>query len=160
TPTACGSNPGQYVAVQNLKAGMLPYANNFWPTPGNELLVATGLPNAGLPTGTAYASGNPKQSVREDFGLARFDYNPSTKDSFSVNYLISDGDRTEPQANAIFSQTSFARPQVISLQETHVFSPTLLNSFNGGYTRAFAPVSIGPSAQIPANLSFVTGRLP
>src|SRR5215468_8197190 len=39
TPTACGSNPGQYVAVPNLKAGMLLYANNFWATPGTELFV-------------------------------------------------------------------------------------------------------------------------
>jgi Carboxypeptidase regulatory-like domain len=160
TPTACGSNPGQYVAVPNLKTGMLPYASNFWPTPGNELFVGAGLPNAGLATGTAFATGNPKQSIREDFGLTRFDYNPSTKDSFYINYLISDGDRTEPQANAVFSQISRSRPQVLSFQETHVFSPTLLNSFNSGYTRAFAPVSIAPNTQIPSNLAFVTGRLP
>src|SRR5205807_4610493 len=94
-PTACGSTPGQYVTVPNLKTGMLPYASNFWPAPnGNELLVAPGLQNAGLPTGTAKAIGNPKQALREDFGLTRFDYNVSNQDSFSVNYLISDGDRT------------------------------------------------------------------
>src|SRR3989442_6265098 len=29
TPAACGSNPGQYVTVPNLKTGMLPYTNNF-----------------------------------------------------------------------------------------------------------------------------------
>src|SRR6266704_5210231 len=53
TPVACGSNPGQYVTVPNLKSGMLPFANNFWLEPnGNELPVAPGLSNAGLPTGT------------------------------------------------------------------------------------------------------------
>src|SRR5215467_14335203 len=160
TPTACGSNPGQYVSVPNLKAGMLPYANNFWPTPGNELFVAPGLPNAGSPTGTAYATGNPKQAIREDFGLVRFDYYASNKDLFSANYVISDGDKNDPQANANFSQISRSRPQVVSLQETHVFSPSLLNSLNVGFSRAFAPVSIAPTGQIPADLSFVTGRLP
>jgi Carboxypeptidase regulatory-like domain len=159
--TACGSNPGQYVTVPNLKTGMLPYANNFWPSPnGNEVFVAPGLPNAGLPTGTAKAIGNPKQSIREDFGLTRFDYNVSNKDSFSVNYLISDGDRTNPQPDASFTQISSARSQVLSLQQTHVFSPTLLNSLTGGFTRAYAPVVTAPSVSLPANLAFITGRVP
>src|SRR3989441_4176763 len=161
TPTACGSSPGEYVTVPNLKTGMLPYANNFWPSPnGNELLVAPGLQNAGLATGTAKAIGNPKQALREDFGLTRFDYNVSNQDSFSVNYLISDGDRTAPQANANFNQISSARSQVLSLQQTHVFSPTLLNSLTGGFTRAYAPVATVLAVPNPANLAFITGRLP
>src|SRR5216117_2694911 len=161
TPTACGSNPGQFITVPNLKPGMLPYANNFWPAPnGNELPVPPGLPNAGLPTGTAYAISNPRQAVREDFGLTRFDYNASGKDSLSVSYLISDGDKTDPRADTNFTQISTNRSQVVSLQETHVFSPTFLNSFNGGFTRAYSPVSTPPSVPIPANLSFITGRLP
>src|SRR2546428_11253170 len=161
TPTACGSNPGQYVTVPNLKTGMLPYANNFWPSPnGSELIVPAGLPNAGLPTGTAYAIGNPRQAIREDFGLTRFDYNVSSKDSFSVNYLISDGDKIDPRADTNFTQISRARSQVVSLQETHVFSPTFLNSLNGGFTRAFSPVSTAPAVPIPSNLAFITGRLP
>src|SRR6266568_2149917 len=161
TPAACGSNPGQYVTVPNLKTGMLPYANNFWPSPsGSELLVAPGILNAGLPTGTAYAISNPKQAIREDFGLTRFDYNVSSKDSFSVNYLISDGDKIDPRADTNFTQISRARSQVVSLQETHVFSPTFLNSLNGGFTRAYSPVVTSPAVPIPANLAFITGRVP
>ena len=161
TPAGCGSNPGQYVTVPNLKTGMLPYASNFWPSPtGSELIVPAGLPNAGLPTGTAYAIGNPRQSIREDFGMTRFDYNASNKESLSVNYLIDDGEKTDPRANANFNQISRARSQVLSLQETHVFSPTLLNTLNGGFTRAYAPVVTSPAVPIPANLAFITGRLP
>ena len=161
TPAGCGSNPGQYVTVPNLKTGMLPYASNFWPSPnGNELIVPTGLPNAGLPTGTAYAIGNPRQSIREDFGMTRFDYNASNKESFSVNYVIDDGEKTDPRANANFNQVSRARSQVLSLQETHVFSSTLLNTLNGGFTRAYSPVVTSPAVPIPANLAFITGRLP
>src|SRR5205823_6571094 len=149
TPTACGSNPGQYVTVPNLKTGMLPYAGNFWPAPtGNELTVAAGLPNAGMPTGTAYAISNPKQAVREDFGLVRFDYNLSTTNSFSVNYLISDGDKNDPRPDTNFTQISRNRSQVVALQQTHVFSPTLLNSLNGGFTRAYSPVVTSPAVPI------------
>jgi hypothetical protein len=161
TPGACGSNPGQYVTAPNLKSGMLPFAQNFWPTPtGAELLVPAGIANAGLPTGTAFAISNPKQSVREDFGLARFDYNASSKDTYSVNYLISDGDKSDPRPDTNFVQISKSRNQVVAFQQTHVFSPTLLNSFNGGFTRAYSPVSTPPAVPIPANLAFITGRLP
>src|SRR5207247_8212363 len=122
TPTACGSNPGQYLTVPNLKTGMLPFANNFWPAPnGSQLPVPAGLPNAGLPTGTAYAISNPKQAIREDFGLTRFDYNFSNKESLSVNYVIDDGEKTDPRANANFNQVSAARSQGLAFQEPHVF---------------------------------------
>src|SRR5437867_1636951 len=156
TPAACGSNPGQYVTAPNLKTGMLPFANNFWPAPNGSELPSS----AGLPTGTAYAISNPKQEIREDFGLTRFDYNASTKDTLSVSYLISDGDKIDPRANTNFTQISTNRSQVVSLQETHVFSPTFLNSFNGGFTRAHSPVSTPPAVPIPSNLSFITGRNP
>src|SRR6266566_6299090 len=163
-PTSVASScpdRGAFVPVPNLKQGMLPFANAFWPSAnGNELVVPAGLANAGLPTGTAYAISNPKQAIREDFGLTRFDYNASSKDSFSVNYLISDGDKIDPRADTNFTQISRARSQVVALQETHVFSSTFLNSFNGGFTRAFSPVSTAPAVPIPSNLAFITGRLP
>src|SRR5262249_19016832 len=159
TPTACGSNPGQYVTVPNLRTGMLPYASNFWPSPnGNELTVAAGLPNAGLATGTAYAISNPRQVVREDFGLARFDYNISTTDTFHSNSRKPDGDNNHPKADTNFTQTSRNRSQALSVQQTHVFSPPLLNSLNGGFTRAYSPVVTSPAVPIPSNLGFITGR--
>src|SRR5215471_13290579 len=60
---------GAYVPVPSLEPRMLPFANYFWPAPnGPEIL------QNGLPTGSAYATSNPKRKVREDFGLLRFDY--------------------------------------------------------------------------------------
>src|SRR5712691_5717443 len=64
--------------VPSLNTGMLAYANAFWPAPTT--------PDAA--NGTALAYTNPGESRREDFGLARFDYNISTKDSFSINYTV------------------------------------------------------------------------
>src|SRR5208283_2362638 len=52
------------------------------------------------------------------------------------------------------------RSQVGSLQETHIFSPQLLNVFRAGFSRAafnYAPFS---SANFPPSLSFVSGRGP
>src|SRR5262245_19898194 len=72
-----------FAPVPNLKQGMLPYANAFWPSPnGPEVLVN------GLPSGTAYNYNSALQKAREDFGLIRFDYTISTKDSFYANYMM------------------------------------------------------------------------
>src|SRR5207302_8529298 len=71
---------GTPVPVAGLKQGMLPYARSFWPAPNGSVL------GGGLATSFA----NPIQKVREDFGLTRLDYNISSKDSFSANYLIQD----------------------------------------------------------------------
>jgi Carboxypeptidase regulatory-like domain/TonB-dependent Receptor Plug Domain len=153
-PKSCPSSG--YVTVPNLATGMLPFANAFWPAPnGPELLGANGLP-----TGTAFAIGNPGQAIREDFGLARFDYTVSSKDSLSVSYLTDNGDKTDPQSDAVFAQLSDPRSHVVSLQETHVFSPNLLNTLSGGYTRSSDTDVISPVTSFPANLSFVKGRVP
>ncbi|PYU33737.1 MAG: TonB-dependent receptor [Acidobacteria bacterium] len=144
-----------YAPVPSLATGMLPFASAFWPTPnGPELLVS------GLPTGTALAIGNPGQAIREDFGLARFDYTVSAKDSLSVSYLTDNGDKNDPQPDAVFAQASGPRSHVVSLQETHVFSPTLLNTLSGGFTRSSTRDVTLPVTPFPANLSFVTGRVP
>ena len=147
---------GSQLINVNTAPGMLPFANNFWPAPnGAELLDVSGRP-----TGTAFAIGNPSQSIREDFGLARFDYTVSAKDSLSVSYLTDNGDKTDPQADAVFAQLSNPHSHVVSLQETHVFSPTFLNTLSGGFTRTRTTDVTSPVTPFPANLSFVSGRLP
>lgn len=147
---------GSQLINVNTAPGMLPFANSFWPAPnGSELLDAKGLP-----TGTAFAISNPGQIIREDFGVARFDYTASAKDSLSVTYLTDNGDKTDPQADAVFFDLSGPRSHVVSLQETHVFSPTLLNTLSGGFTRTRTTDVTSPLTSFPANLSFVAGRVP
>src|SRR5437016_69487 len=114
-------NRGAYVPVTNLKTGMLPYANYFWPAPNGPELLADGLP-----TGTAKAISNPKRKVREDFGLVRFDHTVSSKDSFYANFNADDGDRASPPADPVFITLTSQRAYLFGLQETHIFSPTVL----------------------------------
>jgi hypothetical protein len=122
----------------------------FWPVPNG----------AELGNGLALAYATPGQKIREDFGVARFDQNVSAKDSFSINYLIDDGDKTNPRPNPNFVDVSHIRNEAIGLQETHIFSPALLNTANIGYTRSDAAVATPPSVTIPDNLDFVPGRVP
>jgi carboxypeptidase family protein len=141
-----------YARVPNLKEGILPYANYFWPAPnGPEVLVG------GLPSGTAYNYNSAGQSAGENFWLVRFDYIASFKDSFSANYTISDGERDTPQVNTNFIQLVPLRSQTLGLQETHIFSPTVVNVVTLGYARTFATSVRAPAVDIPANLLFLPG---
>jgi hypothetical protein len=89
-----------------------------------------------LGSGIAEAFSNPIQHVREDFGTTRFDANLTGKDLFFGVYTVDDSDATSPSANPYSSIYERLREQVVSAQEQHVFSPTLLNTLRFGYSRA------------------------
>jgi hypothetical protein len=152
TPNSCPASG--YASVPGLQTGMLPFANYFWPAAGPELLIK------GLPSGTAYSYSNPGQSIGEHFGLFRLDYNLSGHDTFSVNYTNDDGHRTVPQLDPIFAQSLSLRAQTVSLQETHVFSPSLVNVSTLGFTRSHGDNSTPSVVPIPANLVFLPGGNP
>jgi len=86
--------------------------------------------------GIAEAFSNPPQHVREDFGTTRIDDNLSQKDLLFGVYTVDDSDATTPSANPYSSIYERLREQVFSLQEQHVFSPSLLNTLRFGYSRA------------------------
>src|SRR6266699_1770105 len=146
TNARLGLLPDGVTPVPNLNPAMLKYANAFWPAP-------TGSDFA---NGTANAVTNPPQSAREDFGLMRFDYTISRADSFSANYTIDNGFRSVPQVDPIFIQLSDIHSQTVSLQETHIFSPRVVNAATVGFTRAYA-AQVNSSPSIPSNLAFLPG---
>jgi len=65
---------------------------------------------------------HPVQTIREDFGTARFDMNISNKDTFSTAATVDDGHNISPLTNPFFGTIALLRSQVYSAQETHVFS--------------------------------------
>lgn len=89
-----------------------------------------------LGSGIAEAFSNPPQHVREEFATTRIDSNLSSKDLLFAVYTIDDSDATTPSANPLSSIYERLREQVVSAQEQHVFSPTLLNTLRTGYSRA------------------------
>lgn len=150
TPAPKSCPASGILPVPNLNPGMLPYASAFWPAPTGP----------DLPDGTAHSLTNPSQSVREDYGLVRFDYTASGKDSFSANYSIDNGTKNVPQLDPIFTQLSDINGQTLSTQETHIFSSRTVNVATLGYNRALAQQVNAPAVAIPANLIFVTGSNP
>ncbi len=122
---------GVYTPVTKVSPAMLQYFS-FWPAPnGAELNNVTGLPS-----GTAFSYNNPKQKIREDFGTLRPDYVFSNRDMFSAAYTVDNGNSLIPLADPLFASYSTLILQVGSLEETHIFSPNILNTFRAGFSRA------------------------
>jgi hypothetical protein len=115
---------------------------NLWPAQnGPELLTN------GNPSGIAEAFSHPPQHIREDFGTTRFDDNLGSKDLLFAVYTVDDSAANTPSANPLSLVNESLREQVSSVQEQHVFAPSLLNTARFGYSRAsyfftgFTPVS-------------------
>src|SRR5438874_5800460 len=147
------------VAVPNLKPGMLPYAQLWWPVPNSSEVLSP----EGLPTGTAYNYNNAVQKIHEHFVMTRVDYVFSSKDTLFGNYTISDGQRDSPQADMYYTQYVPLRSQTFGMTETHVFSPTVVNSVTLGWVRPIAGMvttTNGRGPAIPKNLIFLEGGNP
>jgi len=157
-PTADPAARAAFVPVPNLQRGMLPFANTFWPVPNGSEVYSNGLP-----TGTAYNYNNGVQKIYENFVMTRMDYVMSAKDSLFANYTFSDGERDQPQPDTYYTMYVPLRNQTFGLQETHVFSPTVVNSATLGWVRPFGasvtkPNGTGPA--IPASLVYLAGGNP
>jgi hypothetical protein len=124
---------------------------NLWPESSTEACTPA--------CGIAEYFSSPLQTIREDFGTLRVDHNFSQKDSLAAIYTIDDGgDVTATPANPYSSDILNLREQVLSLDETHVFSPSLLNTARFGYSRAGyyftgEPTPGTPAANVPGFLS-------
>jgi hypothetical protein len=122
---------------------------NLWPTPS---------PSDPDFNGIAAVSSSPLQTIREYFGNARFDQIFSSKDSFAATYTTDDGsDNTATTLNPYSTDILTLREQVLSLEETHVFSPALVNTSRVGYSRAGyfftgEPTPGTPAASVPGFL--------
>ena len=123
---------------------------NAWPAP------TPGAPDFG---GISEAFNNPLQTIRDDFGTMRLDHIVSKKDWLSAIYTVDDSaDFTPTSFNSYTADVASLREQVASLQHTHVFSPSVLNSANLGYSRAGyfftgEPTPGSPAASLPGLLS-------
>ena len=84
----------------------------------------------------ARPSAIPPQHIREDFGTTRFDDNLSSKDLLFAVYTVDDSTANTPSQNPLSLINESLREQVASVQEQHVFSPSLLNTARFGYSRA------------------------
>jgi hypothetical protein len=160
---------GVYATASKLNSAMLPYMA-FWPTAnGPELMVPAAKKNSSggvcantalVPSGTAKAFYNPNEHIREDFGTLRADYHAGSKDTLSGAYTIDDGNSLIPLSDPLFASYTPLRMQVLSVAETHILSPAVLNTATFGFSRASFALESVPLATFPSSLSFVSGMGP
>jgi len=150
---------GAYTQVANLNRSMLPYMA-FWPAPNGPELMAVQTNGPALSSGTAFSFNNPRQAIREDFGTLRADSILRQRDWLSGSYTIDDGGSLVPLSDPLFDSSTILRMQVGSIQETHVVSPQMLNSFTAGFSRAAFQLASSLPAPIDSGLSFVAGAGP
>src|SRR5208283_1421321 len=116
-PSPCPASGLAFVGVSPLI--------NSWPA------SSAGAPDFG---GISEAFNNPLQTIRDDFGTVRLDHIFSANDTLSAVYTIDDsGDFTPTSTNMYSTDVESLREQVASLEETHIFSSTLLNTARVGY---------------------------
>ena len=128
--------------------GVKPYLN-LWP-------VANGPEIGG---GIAEAFSSPAQHIREDFGTVRLDNNLTANDLLFAVYTVDDSTANTPTQNPLSLIDESLREQVLSLQEQHVFSPRLLNTFRAGFSRAsFYFLGSVPAEVQAATPSFLPGK--
>jgi Carboxypeptidase regulatory-like domain len=117
----------------------------LWPAPnGPELLTSTGAAS-----GIAEAFSNPIQHIREDFGTVRADQTLSSNDALTTVYTVDDSEAHSPTNNPISFVNVFLREQVTSLNETHVFSPSVVNRATFGFSRGAFYFNSGTIVDLP-----------
>ena len=131
------------VPDNNARLGLLPNSSGVLTKVPNVSPAAVALlslwpvqngPDLGGGIGISY--NNPLQRIREDFGTMRADYTFSDKDTLFAVYTIDDSNANTPSVNPLSTVLETLREQVASVQEQHVFSPTILNTARFGFSRA------------------------
>ncbi|MGP0074658.1 MAG: carboxypeptidase regulatory-like domain-containing protein [Bryobacteraceae bacterium] len=135
--------------VAKLNPAMLQYMQ-LWPAPNG--------PDLG--SGVALSYNHPRNLIHEDFGTMRSDYILSSRDTVSAIYTVDNGHSTTPQADPLFGAVETLASQVASVEETHVISPEMLNTFRAGFSRAAWNFNSFTFTPFPSDTSFVTGLGP
>ncbi|MGH9356448.1 MAG: carboxypeptidase regulatory-like domain-containing protein, partial [Terriglobia bacterium] len=120
------------------------------------------LPNAGLsPSGdTGLFSFVQNQIVSENYFTARLDHTISGKDSAFGTFTYDKTPFQQPDGFNVVLLLNQTFRELVMLEETHIFSPTLVNSVRGGFMRMAANDSQSISAINPLAADLSLGAVP
>ncbi len=150
--------PSQSAAqVAATNSAILPYLA-LYPKPDPATIVPN--PNPLLETGTfTFVS---KTVTNEDFFTGRIDHKISASDSLFGTYVFDKGNNANPDALDLNNIGTFSRRHTAAIEESHVFTPTLVNTARFGFNRtvSLAPTTLGliNTAAGNTSLGFIPGR--
>jgi hypothetical protein len=137
------------ICVDNQVIPFLP----LYPQPNNGL-VGAGDTGSFVATGLTVA--------KEDYFTLRIDHRFSDKDSLAGSYFFDNATSIQPDALLASLNETATRRQMASIEETHIFNPTLVNTVRLGWSRPTGivnqPVSaLNPLANDPS-LAAIPGK--
>ena len=148
---ANGGNGTNASGIDNVTAKYLP----LYPQPNPALGTD--------PTGNfGFVVTNPLQVYTENYVTARVDHKFSEKDSLDGFYFYDKSPQITPDNFLLSTSQTVSRRQMFGLEETHIFSTSLVNTFRAGYNRSVGLVGLPVSALQPiasdATLGVGSGR--
>ena len=138
TVTQLSSVPSDNARLGILSTGNITVDPNIKP-----FLAFYHSPNAGLASNgdTGYYSVATKQAGTDNFYLTKIDHLFSDIDRVSGTFLLDSSDLSQPdQLNDILFHHKLKRPFFV-VEETHTFSPSLVNSLRFGFNRNYADLT-------------------
>ncbi len=117
-----------------------------------------------LPNGTDFGDGSaqfffPKpQPKDQDHFVVKIDHKFSDSDSFFVRYTLDDGTSNSLTEAFIYGVDRKSRNQYFTLEQKHVFSPTLLNEVRVAYNRSHGETSDFENVPVDPSLYFMPER--
>jgi hypothetical protein len=146
-----GTNPCASLNQITVSPQIVPYLA-LWPCP-------TTCQNATFTDVVSLDSSTPNRAS-ENYFITRLDQKLGAKDNLSGSYFFDSGPQSQadPLGNTIHQV--FSRRQMVSAEETHIFSPALANTIRAGYSRVVGdintPVS-GDAVAKDASLAIAPG---
>jgi outer membrane receptor protein involved in Fe transport len=144
-PYSCVSD-----SVTHIDQAVLPYLA-FYPLPN---VIGSEVGDTGLFNTTGV------ERLTENYVTLRGDHHFSDKDSFAASWFYDRAPLTMPDSLVESLTQNFTLRQMYSLEETHVFSPTLVNTARAGFSRVRATVTQPVSALNPLAKDPSFGILP
>jgi hypothetical protein len=131
----------------------------FYPLPNGPLICPFNscVPGTG-DTGVYSFAGS--QVTNENYVIARIDNRFSEKDSLSGTYMFDNAPSTQTDEFKNKDVINKTRRQLVTLEENHIFGPTLVNSARFGYSRILAGVPLGATAINPSAADTSFGFVP
>jgi hypothetical protein len=126
---------------------VVPYLNAFYPLP-NGRDFGGGLAEYTFPF---------KQNTDETYWQGRIDHKFSQNNSFFGRYTFDDAARVLPTNYPILVDAIASRHQYITLEDTYVISPTLVNTARFSVSRTRITESSTTSSPVDASLFFTSG---
>jgi hypothetical protein len=130
-----------------LQAPIIPGQVGLFPYPNTNINPATGIR-----TGSTFNYSFPYiQPTSEDYGQIRLDENFSASDTLFARYTHDDANQIANRNYSYNRDFEFSGMQLATLSETHIFSPTVLNTFRLSFSRnlTFADSTTSPAITDP-----------